>query len=89
MASLYIAQASNPYLDHTFWKWRTTQINLNTIYHIIGIILPLIKTTCATSIKYKTKGMLSLHFEQAFHPCIFYKIWSSIACPFKSNTEKK
>ena len=43
MASFYIAQALNPYLDHTFWKCIIVQIIGNTFCSIIGIILPLIK----------------------------------------------
>ena len=86
---IYIAQAPNPYLDHTFWRGIITPINLNTIYYIIGIILPHNKVTFTTFTKYRTDGMLSLQIKRAFQAYQVYKIWSSFACPINSNTEKK
>ena len=58
--SLEMWWAFQQYQIHKFWKCKISQNNWNTICYIIGIILPLNKTTFATFTKYRTNVMLTL-----------------------------
>ena len=60
MVSFYIQQAFQLYKIYNIWSWYDTPTNYFNNCYIIGIILPLNKTTFATSIKYKTSTVLSL-----------------------------
>ena len=62
MVGYYTSLAFNLCLGHKFWKCIIAPIIWNANCSIIGISWPLNKITFSTSTKYRTNGMLSLHF---------------------------